>query len=148
MPDIDFSVHPWMDIAARELGEREIAGTKSNKRILEYWKGVGTMDQDETPWCSAFVNFVLRSAGYAITGRANARSWLDYGVPLDQPQYGAITVFWRDSIQGPFGHVAFYLADRGVDVRVLGGNQQNAVAGGLYARVRLLGYRWPMLARG
>ncbi|KKK66354.1 hypothetical protein LCGC14_2964930, partial [marine sediment metagenome] len=39
--------------------------------------------EDETPWCSSFVNFCVCEAGYnpiKETGSARARSWLSWGV--------------------------------------------------------------------
>lgn len=141
----DYTIHPWIDVAVRELGVTEVTGPRTNKRIAEYLKGVGATESDETPWCSAFVNWVLRRAGYASTSRANARSWLKYGEELAAPQYGAVTVFWRGEPTGWQGHVAFFLADAGDYVKVLGGNQQNSVCAALYPRTRVLGYRWPVL---
>lgn len=57
---------PWMDIALGELGqvERDV-GTRatSNPRICDYLDAVSTSlgDQgDKTPWCAAFVTWVLK----------------------------------------------------------------------------------------
>jgi len=140
----DYTIHPWIDIAVRELGVSEIAGTRTNKRIAEYLKGVGANESDETPWCSAFMNWTLRKAGYAVTGKANARSWVEYGEYMTDPIYGAIVVFWRDQPIGWMGHVAFFLCDAGEFVKVLGGNQSDSVRAALYPRARLIGYRWPV----
>jgi uncharacterized protein (TIGR02594 family) len=134
----------WMEIATCELGEHEIPGAKANKRILEYSKGVGSFDSDEIPWCSAFVNWVLKRAGYQITGRANARSWLEYGLTIGEPEYGDIVVFWRNQPDSVFGHVAFYLCDAGNKLKVLGGNQGNSICAALYPKTRVLGFRRPI----
>ena len=147
METIDFNFHPWMDIAMREAGVAEIPGPKSNPRIDAYLKGVGQNADDEIAWCSAFANWVLRSAEYAFTKRANARSWLNYGIKLDKPVYGCIDVFWRDNPTSAKGHVAFHLGIEGSNHRVFGGNQGNMVCGALYPRARYIGSRWPVLIK-
>lgn len=141
----NYDLHPWVDVAVRELGQSEVYGPKSNKRISEYLRGVGATESDETAWCSAFVNWVLRYSGYTITGRANARSWLDYGSVLESPIYGAITVFWRGEPNGWQGHVAIFIRENGSNLWVLGGNQNNSVCVAPYPRTRLLGFRWPVI---
>jgi uncharacterized protein (TIGR02594 family) len=136
---------PWMHHASRLLGTREIVGPKHNPLILSWWKRfrVAVFD-DETAWCSLFVNHVLDEAGYSVTGKMNARSWLHYGKRLDAPQYGCVTVFWRGSPASAQGHVAFYLRTEGSRLWVLGGNQGNAVSAAPYPSSRLLAFRWPV----
>ncbi|MBL8823753.1 MAG: TIGR02594 family protein [Planctomycetia bacterium] len=134
---------PWMGIARDELGTKELAGAKNNNpRILEYLETVGSFKTDETAWCSAFANWVMKQAGVKGTGLANARSWLQWGYPLAHPEYGCIVVFSRGSSTWQ-GHVAFYIRQKGNDIIVLGGNQSNSVSVSRYAKSRLLGYRWP-----
>src|SRR5258708_7597584 len=87
---------PWWTIAEKELGTKGVPGAKANNpRILEYLKTVGGNPQDETAWCSAFVNWVMLKADYTASGSALARSWLRWGFPLVYPEQGAIAVFWR-----------------------------------------------------
>jgi hypothetical protein len=50
-----------------------------------------------------------------------------------------IAVFSR----GKGGHVAFYVGTQGLDYRVLGGNQADAVCVAGYPKARLLGFRVP-----
>jgi uncharacterized protein (TIGR02594 family) len=140
----DYKIHPWIDVAIQEIGVREIAGPRTNPRISEYLKTVGLFTGDETPWCSAFVNWTMQQAGYHGTSKANARSWLNWGIALDAPKFGAVVVFWRGDPKGGLGHVAFYVADRGDNVLVLGGNQSDMVQASLYPKSRILGYRWPV----
>lgn len=149
-----FDRAPWLRIAAAEIGVTEVAGEKDNPRIQEYLAVCGLHVHDETPWCSAFVNWVLKQAGYAITGKANARSWLGYGGPLSlsYPLFpGAVTVFSRPGSDGKpstiFGHVAFLIEQKGDQIIVLGGNQGNRVCVAPYAKNRLLGYRWPFKSK-
>lgn len=134
----------WMDVAKAEMGIAEVPGTAANPRIIEYLSTCGGFRDDETAWCSAFVNWTLQRAGYLITKRANARSWLAYGHDIKLPGYGAITVFWRTSPRHWQGHVGFYLREEASRICVLGGNQGNRVCESWYDKSRLLGYRWPV----
>ena len=142
--NLDFSACPWMVYAALEAraGVREDDRPgRSNPRVNEYLRMVGLSD-DETPWCSAFVNWCMGHAGRAGTGRANARSWLHWGTPISDCRLGAVAVFRRG--QDRFhGHVAFHVGDAGSQILVLGGNQGGSVCVLGYDRERLLGLRWP-----
>lgn len=134
---------PWMPIAIGELGELEIAGDEDNPRIVEYLQtttlpGVLAM-QDETAWCSAFVNWCVQESGLEGTKSAAARSWMTWGKPVAAPRQGCITVFSRDG----GGHVAFFIQEVGGLLYVLGGNQGNRVCIAGYPRSRLLGFRVP-----
>lgn len=128
-----------------ELGETEIAGTaRNNRRIQQYLSVVGLPnDPDETPWCSAFVNWVLKKAGVeGITGSAAARSWLKFGrSSKDAPKPFDIVVFWRGERNGWQGHVAFFLSQTSDTIKVLGGNQGNCVSVAEYPKARLLDIR-------
>lgn len=140
---------PWMEHARKELGVAEKPGRASNPRIKLYYTATalgGDPEDSTTPWCSAFVNFVMQEAGWKGTRRANARSWLDWGEKLEEPRHGAIAVLWRDSPGSPKGHVAFFEAfrDAGKFVWLLGGNQMNRVGYQKYPIDRVLGYRWPI----
>jgi uncharacterized protein (TIGR02594 family) len=138
---------PWLKIAFEELeeGVHRTAGPAATDRIVEYLEattiGSPSNQDDATYWCSAFCVWVMQQAGYTSTKSAWARSWLDWGKEIDdRPERGAITVFSR----GPtHGHVAFYLAQTSTTIKVLGGNQGNAVSIADQDRSNFLGYRWP-----
>ena len=138
----------WLVVAEREMatGIDEIPGTGNNPRILEYHLTTtlpGSMaSQDETPWCSSFVNWSFVQAGIRGTNSAGARSWLKWGEPIDRPKRGAVTIFSRGSNQA-LGHVGFYWEQSGDRVLVLGGNQDNQVSIKGYLKKDLLGLRWP-----
>lgn len=137
----------WMKIARQEIGQKEIEGVQDNPRIVEYHKAtdLGESD-DETPWCSSFVNWVFMQCGMKRTKDAMARSWLNWGFPMDKPDYGCIVVFWRDNPEGYKGHVGFYTGvDSNGDLLVLGGNQDNQVKIKAYSKNQVLGYRWPIV---
>jgi uncharacterized protein (TIGR02594 family) len=135
---------PWMPIALSEKGVREFPGNGDNPRVLENLHsttlGGPSWDEDETPWCSAFVNWCIERAGFEGTDSAWARSWLNWGKRLNAPRRGCITVFQRDTNAG---HVAFFLEEVGGKVRVLGGNQSDQVNESAYSNSDVLGFRLP-----
>jgi len=137
--------------ASDYLGLKEWPGARSNPRVVEMFaaSGNGWVQDDETPWCAAFVGAVLAQVGLTGTGKLNARSYLDWGDPVDlvDAQRGDIVVFWRGSRDGWQGHVGFYGGVLGNDVLVLGGNQGNAVSVAPYPKARLLGVRRARMPR-
>ncbi len=137
----------WMDHAWAELGQREIAGTDDNARIMALYRELGDGDiaHDEVAWCAAFVGATLQRGGVASTQSLLARSYLGWGEPLAQGRLGAVAVFSRGG-DTTSGHVAFYLDEDDARVFVLGGNQGDAVTVTAMARDRLLGLRWPQQA--
>lgn len=138
---------PWMNIADRELGTVEIAGPGDNPRIVEYHGATSLKSpDDETPWCSAFANWCMKQAGILGTNRANARSWLNWGVEIAKPRPGCVVVLWRESPNSAKGHVAFYVGEDQANpakIRLLGGNQGDKVSITSYDKARVLSYRWP-----
>ena len=139
----------WLDIAKTQLGVKELSGSRNNPRIVDYHRT--TIDSarwkngmpDSVDWCSSFVNWVVKKAGINGTNKGNARSWLSWGQRLNKPVPGCVVVFWRDSLSSWKGHVGFYVGEAGSHVKVLGGNQDNAVTISTYPKGRILGYRWP-----
>lgn len=116
----------------------------SNPRIVEY---LATCDDlsackkadDDTAWCSAFVNWCIGLSGLTGTDSASARSWAKWGIEDPAPTEGTVVVWKR--FKGPDGrlklvggHVAFLLADEGERLYVLGGNQGNEVSHKRYPR--------------
>lgn len=138
---------PWYLTALAELGVHETPGNEDTKRIQEYFAAtqLGPHVHDETPWCAAFVGFCLHSAGYASSGSAAARSYLDWGTPLLSPRLGCVCIFSRPPNRAS-GHVTFYAGPGHTDpesISCLGGNQGNRVCVVDEPLNRLLGYRMP-----
>jgi uncharacterized protein (TIGR02594 family) len=134
----------WMVYAFDELGQAEIPGPADNLRITEYFTATafGPAD-DDVPWCSAFVSWVLEKSGYASPRSAWARSYLTWGQGQTIPQIGAICVLSRE---GGGGHVGFVL-DRDPTagrVYLLSGNTANCVCIRSFDSAHVLGYRWPL----
>ncbi|GAG37317.1 unnamed protein product [marine sediment metagenome] len=130
--------------AATYLGTREIAGKKHNPTIVTMLRHVGIRwGGDETPWCAAFVNWVLNDAGVDGTSSAMARSFSRWGdsVPLAKALPGDVAVLWRKDPKSSSGHVGFIQSVTDRHVTLLGGNQGNRVSSKRYPLRRLLGVR-------
>lgn len=133
---------------AYELAKAEIGTVEwkdgHNPKVVAYFKDSGNagVTDDETAWCAAFVGAMLKRAGLKGTGKLTARSYLDWGAPVDRAdaQEGDIVVFKRGNSSWQ-GHVAFFVKDNGATITVLGGNQSNAVNRKAYKAADLLGIR-------
>ena len=138
---------------AYELAKAEVGTVEwtdgNNPKVVAYFKDSGNpgVKDDETAWCAAFVGAMLRRAGVKSTGALNARSYLDWGKPVDRKdaQPGDVVIFKRGNSSWQ-GHVAFFVKDRGALIDVLGGNQSNAVNVKGYSAKSLLGIRRPQKA--
>ena len=134
------------EFALNEYGTKEITGVVDNPEVLKYFSDIGfdgEMLKDETAWCSAFVNWCSFKAGYQMSGRLDARSWLNIGCEIEAEgkQYGDLVIFWRGSIDGWKGHVGYYVNELNGVIYTLGGNQGNQVNISGYPKSRVLGYR-------
>lgn len=128
----------WFEIAKREMatGVKEIPGSQHNPRIVEYHQSTTLhATNDETPWCSAFVNWCIQQAGLKGTQSASSGSWLHWGQEINQPCPGCIVICK--------GHVGFYYQEERGQILLLGGNQSNQVKISPYSRNKILSYRWP-----
>ena len=140
----DMRQPPWMAHAWAELGQREIPGAASNRRIADYIRRVGHPDlaDDSTAWCAAFVGACLDRAGLVGTQSLLARSYLDWGQPAAEAEPGVIAVLSRGS-DPALGHVGFLVGLTEDRLVLLGGNQSDAVTVEAFDRARLLGLRIP-----
>lgn len=137
----------WMEVARAEIGTKEVDGSGNNPRIVEYLATTTLGNRpagrrDSTPWCSAYVNWVLGRAGIEGTNSAMARSWLGWGVDPGEPLAGAVVILKRG--KAPSGHVGFANGRVGSNhVAVLGGNQSDSVCIKRYSMADVLGFRMP-----
>lgn len=129
-----------IDIASQLLGAGEVP---DRAMIQDYLHNGGVnLDPVETAWCAAFVNATLGQAGMEGTGSNMARSFLDWGQPVDSPQRGDLAIFSRGDPNGPYGHVGFFESvNPDGSFNILGGNQGNSVSLARYAPNALLGFR-------
>lgn len=112
-----------LDESAR--GVKEIAGSESNPRIMEYLDTTTIQATDDiTPWCSACINWVAMEAGYTGTDSAASASWRRWGNPLKTPKRGCVIGFVR---KDGSGHVGLYLSEDEHTYTILGGNQGDEI---------------------
>ena len=139
-------------IAQRFLGITEGAGAMHNPLVLAMLKlDARWVEDDETPWCSAFLNFVCFVIEVQRSRSLAARSWLLVGasIPLTDAQVGwDVVVLTRGggkqpgpSVLSAPGHVGLYAGQDATHVLVLGGNQGNAVSLARFPKSRILSVR-------
>jgi len=132
-----------LEIALAEYGTWEWRGKAHNPAVLKYFSEIGYdwIKDDETSWCSAFINWACKKAGLDYSGKLDARSWLKVGKEVKNPKVGDIVIFWRESKSSWKGHVGIFISKDRNYVNVLGGNQGNQVNISRYSKQRVLGYR-------
>jgi len=134
-----------LNIGLSQYGVKEIPGTKHNSTIVAYSKEIGYAGiiDDETAWCSIFLNWCALKAGLQRSKKLNARSWLNVGETVEEPQTGDVVIFWRESKNSWKGHVAIYInhSESKNHINCLGGNQSNKVCIRAYKAEQLLGFR-------
>lgn len=149
---VDRERYSPLAMARRFEGVSEVAGSLDNPLIMAMLQLDNDWPvHDETPWCSAFANFVAFLCGLDRSTSLMARSWLRVGEPSGdwavETGY-VVAVLQRgggiqpgpDVLDAP-GHVGFVesIDERGVNL--WGGNQGNAVSRQRYPHNRVLGYR-------
>jgi len=133
-----------IQLASNFIGLQEINGAENNPIIMDMFGQIGHkwVKDDETAWCSCFVNYIASELNLKRSGRLNARSWLNVGEDVRFPKVGDVVIFWRESENSWKGHVGFFAGytEKG-DIFCLGGNQGNEVCISTYPKERLLGFR-------
>lgn len=139
---------PWMVHAEAEFkkGVKRVTGAGVDSNIIEYLKvtnlaGSAAARRDETPYCAAFVNWVLAKEGIvgavARPTQGNAAPELsalalkfrDWGRPTkdNKPAFGAVALIRIEPITTPpVYHVTFVAGMKGNLIATLGGNQGHA----------------------
>ena len=116
---------------------------KKNNKIVEYFKKAGFFNagEDETPWCSVFLNAICMDLSLPRSKNMTARSWLTVGQRVATPEMGDIVIFWRESPTSWKGHVGIYISESEEFINVLGGNQNNEVNISKFEKSKVLEYR-------
>lgn len=129
--------------AIQYYGTTAIPGGKSNPLVLGFFQRAGhpEIKDDDTPWCSAFLNAICAQIGAPKSGSLLASSWLSVGEPLATPQFGDIVVFDWTKIGGSGGHVGIVISAFNGLLYVLGGNQDNEVEIAAFKTRGVAGYR-------
>lgn len=140
------------DIAQRFVGTKAVPGATSNPQVLAMLRLDEPWPQnDEVPWCSAFVNYVTWLLRLPRSKCLSARSWLTVGqvISLNDAAPGFDVVIFKrgagsqpgaEVIDAP-GHVGLFAGVDDQMILVLGGNQDNSVSVSPMAKANLLGVR-------
>lgn len=116
---------------------------RTHRKELKRFLGV---DPKYTEWCAAFVGSILEFHGYPKTNSYLARSYLNYGDFVYEPEIGDIIIFSRGNSNWQ-GHVGFFISKDVIDGKeyywVLGGNQGDKISVEVYSKSRMLGIRRP-----
>ena len=121
------------------------------QRIIEKGGGGDKFDCIDQPWCAWYQNGKLAFNGIPGTRSGMARSFLKWGVPVeeDNARKGDIVVLWRGKKDdGVTGHVGMLVELTKDTFTLLGGNQGDRVCIETFARYkngrdRILGIRRP-----
>lgn len=143
---------PWLGIARTEFarGIDEFPGTSANPEILKYFEFTRLETRtDETPWCAAFVAYCVGKAADSTatkgTFSARAADWLQWGFATGRPVIGSVAVTNPLSANSS-GHVAFVIGEDDTHIRLLGGNQSNAVTDQLRVeKANVRSFQWQNL---
>lgn len=132
-----------IETAFSQYGLTELPGSvDNNKEIMKFFHEIGHVwvKTDETAWCAAYVNWVLKKSCALYSGDLDAKSFLDVGVKVDEFQLGDIAVFDRGR-EPWMGHVGFPIKDDKYHIYLLGGNQRNSVNISPYLKSKFIEYR-------
>lgn len=132
----------WVPLAKSFIGVSEIPGTRHSPIILKWLNYLNAWwNDDETPWCGVFIAFIFKTLGYPIPKLyMRAKSWLNWGKPVDNPVLGAVCIIDRKG----GGHVFIVLGvTLSGNIVGIGGNQGNKVSIASFDKSRVLGYRVP-----
>lgn len=140
------------DIAQRFNGVKEVNGATANPQVLAMLRlDSPNQKDDETPWCSAFVNYIAWILRLPRSKDLMARSWLTVGqsIAIESAEVGFdIVILSRgdgvqpgaDVLDAP-GHVGFFAGWQNEKVMLLGGNQSDAVNVSSFDKSRILSVR-------
>jgi uncharacterized protein (TIGR02594 family) len=133
------------DLAERFVGLHEVPGVASNPQVLAMLRlDDPSIADDETPWCSAFANYIAWLLRLPRSKSLAARSWLSVGIPIGLPHARPdfdVVVLSRPSAGPTAGHVGFFAGSDPEVVWLLGGNQGDAVSVADFPVSRVLGVR-------
>ena len=129
-------------IARSYLGLKEIGVTNKNPTIDAWAQTLSGKWLIGQPWCGTFMAQVFKEAGLSTKVPKEffrAKAWETAGTKLDKFAYGCVVAFTRDG----GGHVGIVVGKtKSGTLKVLGGNQSNAVTIQDFDPKRVTSYRW------
>ena len=129
-------------IARSYLGLKEIGVTNKNPTIDAWAKTLSGKWLIGQPWCGTFMAQVFKEAGLSSKVPKDffrAKAWETVGTKLTKPAYGCIVTFTREG----GGHVGLVVGITKTGMlKVLGGNQSNAVTIQDFDPKRAASFRW------
>ena len=129
-------------IARKYIGLSEIGATNKHPTIDAWAKSLSGKWLIGQPWCGTFCAQVFKEASLRAKIHKEffrAKEWEMVGTKLDKPAYGCVVTFTRDG----GGHVGFVVGKTKAGMlKVLGGNQSNAVTIQYFDPKRVTSYRW------
>jgi uncharacterized protein (TIGR02594 family) len=136
---------PWLAEAAHLYDNDGEIGIGDGRRIVRLVNWVDERTSLNLPWCGLFVGHCIRKAFPSARLPwffVRARPWRSFG-NAEEPQVGAIMLFWLRWRGGPFGHVGFYWGEDDDSYHLLGGNQHRTILVERFPKHRLIDCRWP-----
>jgi uncharacterized protein (TIGR02594 family) len=140
-----------IEAGRKYLGQREVPGPGVSAWIQKLWADLPGgkwfwthygEDDSKLPWCGAFMARVCKDVGLDHPKQyASAASWGAWGEKVSGPHMGAVAVLTRAG----GGHVGIVtgVTAKGDMVRLLGGNQGDAVSEVWFPVGRITHYRKP-----
>lgn len=140
------------DIAQRFINISEVDGAVANPQVLAMLRlDNPSVSDDDTPWCSAFVNYVAWLLRLPRSKDLMARSWLKVGYAIEAKDAVVgfdVVILKRGTGNQPgaevfnaSGHVGFFAGWQDNKILLLGGNQGDRVCVAPYPFERVLGIR-------
>lgn len=129
-------------IARTYIGLSEIGSTNKHPTIDGWATSLSGKWLIGQPWCGTFMAQVFKESGLLAKVPKDfyrAKAWEAAGTKLDKPAYGCVVTFTRDG----GGHVGLVVGKTKTGMlKVLGGNQSNAVTIQDFDPKRVTAYRW------
>lgn len=138
----------WYREAQKDIGVREVPGSRNSPTIMGWARRLGSKvlgiayNADSVPWCGVAMAHWIEQRGFAPPPIAiRAMAWATWGrdLGLKDLYLGSVVVFKRPG----GGHVGMCSGFTDTHIRVLGGNQSDAVNHMWLERSRLVAQRWP-----
>lgn len=138
----------WLSTMRSYIGQKEVAGVKSNDWIISLWDSVpwiwstvARKDDSILPWCGAVMRLVMLMCGIEPPKKWwSAIAWTDWGTRLERPVLGCIGIIKRKG--GAHVTILAGINNNG-DYICIGGNQGDEVKRSAFKPNQFLAFVWP-----